>query len=118
MYGKFINKAVVDGRVRNITFVRNDTSVAAVLPHFWDFSGNFIYLFLLFCFALTFLQFLVSFNFLLSFSFSLSFSSLSLLVFSSCLQKWTPVSVCCLMTQQTKLYASHKRERTKKQVQE
>jgi hypothetical protein len=36
-----MNKAVVDGRIRNISFVFNQTdlSVAAVLPHFWGYAG-------------------------------------------------------------------------------
>jgi hypothetical protein len=45
-YGQFADLAIVDGRTRNISFIINDTSVAAVIPHFW-FSAGMPYLFYL-----------------------------------------------------------------------
>jgi hypothetical protein len=38
-YAKFVDQAVVDGKVRSIPFIINDTSVVAVLPHFWYYVG-------------------------------------------------------------------------------
>ena len=39
-YGQFSDKAVVDGRVRKITYKSDVDTVTAVLPHFWDFARN------------------------------------------------------------------------------
>jgi len=40
LYAQFDNKAIVDGRVRTITYSLNKTdySVAAILPHFWNYA--------------------------------------------------------------------------------
>lgn len=40
LYGQFLDKAVVDGRIRNITYNWNSdgSAVGAILPHFWDFA--------------------------------------------------------------------------------
>jgi hypothetical protein len=39
-----MDTAVVDERIRKISFIFNqtDSSVAAVLPHFWDRAGLFV----------------------------------------------------------------------------
>jgi len=39
LYGQFASNAILDGRVRNITFGLNeDNTISAILPHFWDYS--------------------------------------------------------------------------------
>jgi hypothetical protein len=40
-YGNFTDKAILDGRVRTITYTSNDTSVTAIVPHFWDSACMF-----------------------------------------------------------------------------
>ncbi len=42
-YGQFFEKALLDGRIRVISFRLNkDRSVTAVIPHFWTEAGVFV----------------------------------------------------------------------------
>jgi len=37
LYGQFLDKAIVDNRIRTISYTLNsDQTVSAILPHFWD----------------------------------------------------------------------------------
>eukprot|EP00026_Physarum_polycephalum_P000961 Phypoly_transcript_00962.p1 GENE.Phypoly_transcript_00962~~Phypoly_transcript_00962.p1 ORF type:complete len:1230 (+),score=107.09 Phypoly_transcript_00962:136-3825(+) len=40
LYGQFLDKALIDGRVQKIAYYLNENkTVTAVLPHFWDTAG-------------------------------------------------------------------------------
>eukprot|EP00026_Physarum_polycephalum_P001313 Phypoly_transcript_01314.p1 GENE.Phypoly_transcript_01314~~Phypoly_transcript_01314.p1 ORF type:complete len:1011 (+),score=114.29 Phypoly_transcript_01314:384-3416(+) len=38
LYGQFLQAAVLDGRVQNITYKSDQNSITAVVPHFWEFA--------------------------------------------------------------------------------
>lgn len=40
MYAQFLDKAVIDGRVRTVSNILNpDKSVSSVIPRFWEYAG-------------------------------------------------------------------------------
>ena len=80
IYGEFLNKAVIDGRIRTITYTLNSTdqTVTAVLPHFWYSAG------------IT--------------SLLLSSPLLPLLCWLMSNQTWTQISMCCWETRPTRVH--------------
>lgn len=59
-YSTFLDKAIVDGRVRDISFKKVGDLVVAVIPHFWTNAGK-ITLFP-FCLLFTLLIYYISFG--------------------------------------------------------
>eukprot|EP00026_Physarum_polycephalum_P005781 Phypoly_transcript_05819.p1 GENE.Phypoly_transcript_05819~~Phypoly_transcript_05819.p1 ORF type:complete len:186 (+),score=18.62 Phypoly_transcript_05819:1180-1737(+) len=40
LYGQFLDKAEIDTKIRNISFVlKDEQTIAAVLPHFWEYAS-------------------------------------------------------------------------------
>ena len=39
LYGQFIDKAELDGRVRGVKYEYKTDGITATIPHFWDYAG-------------------------------------------------------------------------------
>ena len=58
MYEQFLPYSMIDGRNRSISFdLINDSFVAAVLPHFWDYAGIYCFAYFVMFISLIFSQF-------------------------------------------------------------
>lgn len=44
-YAQFVDKVILDGRIRPVAYSLDNTVVTTFIPHFWEYAGNFSFFF-------------------------------------------------------------------------